>query len=244
MNVNSLNQGDGKEEDSSFWLYFEGGCVVSGILEERFSPFFIPSLINVTLDNTSIPFTLHFTGALLIPCDLTFSLLFSFPSSSSLPYTSSLHSFSSFVNESNAVGTVEPSDVVQRRDGEDLFVVLNLGLNSSSSSSSSKQPKYLLINGAAPPSDDTSDDENMREDWEEDGTVDVIVLVVVWVCVCVVMLAVVGGCVVHRKISRQLVQLEGLEENVTKSLAILMGQTKEDEENEEKKFQQITITVD
>ncbi|KAH7815478.1 uncharacterized protein MONOS_9749 [Monocercomonoides exilis] len=74
LNVMSVKGGDGLERNTSLWMLNEG-CSFEGIASERDSSFFIPVLESVEAKEETDRMKLTFIGMLLIPCNLTFSVV-------------------------------------------------------------------------------------------------------------------------------------------------------------------------
>ncbi|KAH7815310.1 uncharacterized protein MONOS_4506 [Monocercomonoides exilis] len=75
LTISSLKGGDGVKDNSSLWILNEG-CNFEGIISERSSPFFIPVLENVSVNENGSNIFIKFKGYLFIPCDLSFRLVF------------------------------------------------------------------------------------------------------------------------------------------------------------------------
>ncbi|KAH7828179.1 uncharacterized protein MONOS_5558 [Monocercomonoides exilis] len=74
LNVVSLKGGDGVLPNTSLWM-FNDGCSFEGIVSERDSSFFIPVLESVEAKEEADRMKLIFKGMLLIPCNLSFSVV-------------------------------------------------------------------------------------------------------------------------------------------------------------------------
>ncbi|KAH7828201.1 uncharacterized protein MONOS_13355 [Monocercomonoides exilis] len=74
LNVVSLKGGDGVLPNTSLWMLNEG-CSFEGIVSERDSSFFIPVLESVEAKEEADRMKLIFKGMLLIPCNLSFSVV-------------------------------------------------------------------------------------------------------------------------------------------------------------------------
>ncbi|KAH7816627.1 uncharacterized protein MONOS_6570 [Monocercomonoides exilis] len=74
LNVMSLKGGDGWERNTSLWM-LNDGCSLEGIASERDSSFFIPVLENVETKEETDRMKLTFKGLLLVPCNLSFSVV-------------------------------------------------------------------------------------------------------------------------------------------------------------------------
>ncbi|KAH7818013.1 uncharacterized protein MONOS_3140 [Monocercomonoides exilis] len=74
LNAMSLKGGDGLKDNSSLWM-LNDGCSFEGIVSERDSSFFIPVLESVETEEETDRMKLIFKGMLLIPCNLSFSVV-------------------------------------------------------------------------------------------------------------------------------------------------------------------------
>ncbi|KAH7824218.1 uncharacterized protein MONOS_13035 [Monocercomonoides exilis] len=75
LNISSLKGGDGQEKNSSLWI-LNDGCTLGGIAGERSSPFFIPKLEEVSVNENGSKVVVKFKGGLFLPCDLSFRLVY------------------------------------------------------------------------------------------------------------------------------------------------------------------------
>ncbi|KAH7832757.1 uncharacterized protein MONOS_5614 [Monocercomonoides exilis] len=75
LTISSLKGGDGLMPNSSLWI-LNDGCDLRGIAGERSSPFFIPILKDVSMNENGSNVVVKFKGSLLLPCDLSFRLIF------------------------------------------------------------------------------------------------------------------------------------------------------------------------
>ncbi|KAH7832653.1 uncharacterized protein MONOS_13275 [Monocercomonoides exilis] len=73
LNVTNMSEGDGDEPNTSLWIVNDG-CELSGDAADKPSPFFIPSISNVTAEKGEQLTKLNFTGSLLLPCNLVVKL--------------------------------------------------------------------------------------------------------------------------------------------------------------------------
>jgi hypothetical protein len=76
LTISSLKSGDGIQANSSLWILASSDCVMKGVTEERNSSFFIPTLSNETKMTIEIVWEIAFVGTCLIPCNLSYSLIF------------------------------------------------------------------------------------------------------------------------------------------------------------------------
>ncbi|KAH7826556.1 uncharacterized protein MONOS_7906 [Monocercomonoides exilis] len=76
LNVMSLKGGDGWERNTSLWILDEG-CELSGMIEERASPLFIPVVEEARNETESEGRTIiTLSGRLLLPCNVSLKLSF------------------------------------------------------------------------------------------------------------------------------------------------------------------------
>jgi hypothetical protein len=108
LNVESLKGGDGLKVNSSLFLSFSSKCSLEGIMKERESPCFIPSLIDFEIlssppSNEIVDKEIIFSGNYLFPCSLSL-FLSSFSSDGNIELgnvTSLLSSFNSQCGKPN-----------------------------------------------------------------------------------------------------------------------------------------------
>ncbi|KAH7822650.1 uncharacterized protein MONOS_7267 [Monocercomonoides exilis] len=114
--------GSGDESDaatSSLWILNEG-CKISGAAADRQSPFFIPSLKRATNRTVGDNREITVSGSLLIPCDLSFRIIYDHSSSSEIVN----HEFSSFVSETEAIATVPEAEIAEKGDKSVMSIQL------------------------------------------------------------------------------------------------------------------------
>ncbi|KAH7817430.1 uncharacterized protein MONOS_8846 [Monocercomonoides exilis] len=124
LTILSLKGGDGLLPNTSMWI-LNNGCNVSGIAEERSSPFFIPQLHSVKTNELKSDLTLSFTGSLLLPCNLSFQIT---SKTGNVEYVQKHHfSDKGFLSESEVQGFVSLSDsdkipewVLEKVEEEDI----------------------------------------------------------------------------------------------------------------------------
>ncbi|KAH7821514.1 uncharacterized protein MONOS_9999 [Monocercomonoides exilis] len=74
LNIWSLKGGDGQERNESLWMLNEG-CTLSGIVEERKTSLFVPTLESVAVEEEGAELKVTFKGQLLLPCNLSFRVV-------------------------------------------------------------------------------------------------------------------------------------------------------------------------
>ncbi|KAH7819425.1 uncharacterized protein MONOS_15285 [Monocercomonoides exilis] len=75
LTISSLKGGDGQEKNTSLWI-LNDGCTLDGIAGERLSPFFIPRLEDVSVNENGSNVVVKFKGSLFVPCDLSFRVVY------------------------------------------------------------------------------------------------------------------------------------------------------------------------
>ncbi|KAH7817398.1 uncharacterized protein MONOS_14355 [Monocercomonoides exilis] len=124
LTILSLKGGDGLLPNTSMWI-LNNGCNVSGIAEERSSPFFIPRLHSVKTNELKSDLTLSFTGSLLLPCNLSFQIT---SKAGNVEYVQKHHfSDKGFLSESEVQGFVSLSVFNEAPSDTDLFVSILYG---------------------------------------------------------------------------------------------------------------------
>ncbi|KAH7815185.1 uncharacterized protein MONOS_8755 [Monocercomonoides exilis] len=112
LNVVSLKGGDGVKDNTSLWI-LDGGCALSGIAGERESPFFLPTLDSVAVEEEAgggkEKAMLTFKGTLLLPCNLLFRIVVA-RNDSELVETYQFHQ-EGYINESTAIGLISSSTI-------------------------------------------------------------------------------------------------------------------------------------
>jgi hypothetical protein len=126
LNLDSLMGGDGLLPNTSMWI-LNRNCTLTGLPTAYLSEFMIPVLLNVSErkpngKEAKGQAELEFTGAVLVPCaDLSFEVLHT---TSGDGVGSSVYSFSTFVNESHAVGVVPGEEVALRGSSDGVSIRL------------------------------------------------------------------------------------------------------------------------
>ncbi|KAH7822081.1 uncharacterized protein MONOS_2902 [Monocercomonoides exilis] len=112
LNIVSLKGGDGVKDNTSLWI-LDGGCALSGIAGERESPFFLPTLDSVAVEEEAggekEKTKLTFKGTLLLPCNLSFRIVVA-NNDSELIETYQFHQ-EGYINESSAAGLISSSTI-------------------------------------------------------------------------------------------------------------------------------------
>ncbi|KAH7823247.1 uncharacterized protein MONOS_827 [Monocercomonoides exilis] len=124
---------------SSLWILNEE-CKLSGAAADRQSPFFIPSLKRATNRTTGDNREIAMSGSLLIPCDLSFRIIYDHSSSSEIVN----HEFFSFVSETEAIATVPEAEIAEK--GDKSVISVQLVFNEKSSGNPSYSTILMLQN--------------------------------------------------------------------------------------------------
>jgi subtilase family serine protease len=135
LNISSLKSGDGTEDGGSLFLIASEECVVTDFVKNRSSLHFVPSLTQIVKESNDTHTNLTFLGGLLLPCHLSYQLIFvnrsgSIVGSDSVDYedwsklnvSKEENNFTVYVNESYAVGTIELEKMGKSNDTIDIWV--------------------------------------------------------------------------------------------------------------------------
>ncbi|KAH7826968.1 uncharacterized protein MONOS_3557fu3558 [Monocercomonoides exilis] len=124
LTISSLKGGDGVKDNSSLWI-LNDGCTLSGIAGERPSPFFIPRLEDVSVNENESNIFIKFKGALLLPCDLSFRLVYKTRDVElveTYPFDEN-----SFVSEDEVIGTIPSENIHSIADETEVSVMILFG---------------------------------------------------------------------------------------------------------------------
>ncbi|KAH7831178.1 uncharacterized protein MONOS_10194 [Monocercomonoides exilis] len=145
LNVMSLKGGDGLKDNTSLWMLNEG-CSFEGIALERDSSFFIPVLESAEAKETTDRLKLTFKGMLLVPCNLSFSVVKRNKEKKEIEQ----HNFDSngFLSEREVEGSVGIDLISSCGDEIEVSVHILFG---NAESPSSTQP-FILKNASEPQS--------------------------------------------------------------------------------------------
>eukprot|EP00770_Monocercomonoides_exilis_P011694 MONOS_11638.1-p1 / transcript=MONOS_11638.1 / gene=MONOS_11638 / organism=Monocercomonoides_exilis_PA203 / gene_product=unspecified product / transcript_product=unspecified product / location=Mono_scaffold00596:406-11438(+) / protein_length=3579 / sequence_SO=supercontig / SO=protein_coding / is_pseudo=false len=148
LNAKSLKGGDGLERNTSLWMLNEG-CNFEGIASERDSSFFIPVLESVEAKEETDRMKLIFKGMLLIPCNLSFSVVKKKGEEKEIEH----YDFDSngFLSEREVEGSVAKDLISNCGDEIEVSVHILFGNEESPSSTNSFVLKNTSI---SPPKDD------------------------------------------------------------------------------------------
>ncbi|KAH7832613.1 uncharacterized protein MONOS_11537 [Monocercomonoides exilis] len=124
LTITSLKGGDGVMPNSSLWI-LNDGCDLRGIAGERSSPFFIPRLEDVSVNENGSNVVVKFRGSLLLPCDLSFRLIFK-TGDVELVETYPFEE-DSFVAETEVIGRVPSENISKIADETEVSVMILFG---------------------------------------------------------------------------------------------------------------------
>ncbi|KAH7829318.1 uncharacterized protein MONOS_14253 [Monocercomonoides exilis] len=181
LNVMSLKGGDGVLPNSSLWMLNEG-CNFEGIASERDSSFFIPVLESVEAKESTDRMKLTFKGMLLIPCNLSFSVVKSLGEEKEIEK----HDFDSngFLSEREVEGRVAKDIIISYEDETEVSVHILFGNAESPSSTDS----FILKNKSEtePKGDEIISKGEEQIEWSLIAFIGCIVIIVILLFVIVV----------------------------------------------------------
>ncbi|KAH7825299.1 uncharacterized protein MONOS_613 [Monocercomonoides exilis] len=134
LTISSLKGGDGVKDNSSLWI-LNDRCDLRGIAGERSSPFFIPKLEDVSVNENGSNVVVKFKGLLLLPCDLSFRLIFK-TGDVELVETYPFEE-DSFVSETEVIGMIPKETTEDAGDEVEVSVCVLFGKIDSPSSTGS-----------------------------------------------------------------------------------------------------------
>ncbi|KAH7832738.1 uncharacterized protein MONOS_11954 [Monocercomonoides exilis] len=124
LTISSLKGGDGVMPNSSLWI-LDDGCDLRGIAGERASPFFIPRLEDVSVNENGSNVVVKFKGSLFVPCDLSFRLIFK-TGDVELVETYPFEE-DSFVSETEVIGRIPSENISKVADETEVSVMILFG---------------------------------------------------------------------------------------------------------------------
>ncbi|KAH7827039.1 uncharacterized protein MONOS_9879 [Monocercomonoides exilis] len=192
LTISSLKGGDGLMSNSSLWI-LNDGCTLGGIAGERLSPFFIPKLEEASLIENGNNVSIKFKGTLLLPCDLSFRLIFK-TGDVELVETYQFDE-NSFVSEDEVIGTIPSENISTIANETEVSVMILFGKQFAST------PPQKLKNRSK--SNVNGDERIVEGGKEEKSTWNLIVIVVVGVLFVISMLIFVAVVVLLRKKLRE-----------------------------------------
>ncbi|KAH7823880.1 uncharacterized protein MONOS_1082 [Monocercomonoides exilis] len=124
LNIISLKGGDGLQADSSLWILNEGHKL-SGIASERLSPFFIPKISSITVEETESYVNVIFEGSLLLPCNLTYQIIFT--SEEEQVIEKRMFSEEDYISEEKIQVTLDPSEIKAKDMETEVSISISFG---------------------------------------------------------------------------------------------------------------------
>eukprot|EP00770_Monocercomonoides_exilis_P016002 MONOS_15953.1-p1 / transcript=MONOS_15953.1 / gene=MONOS_15953 / organism=Monocercomonoides_exilis_PA203 / gene_product=unspecified product / transcript_product=unspecified product / location=Mono_scaffold01424:4-6546(-) / protein_length=2080 / sequence_SO=supercontig / SO=protein_coding / is_pseudo=false len=132
LTISSLKGGDGLKDNSSLWI-LNDGCTLGGISGERSSPFFIPKHEEASLIENGNNVSMKFKGALLLPCDLSFRLVYK-TGDVELVETYPFEE-DSFISETEVIGRIPSENISTIADETEVSVMILFGKQLAATSS-------------------------------------------------------------------------------------------------------------
>eukprot|EP00770_Monocercomonoides_exilis_P002292 MONOS_2277.1-p1 / transcript=MONOS_2277.1 / gene=MONOS_2277 / organism=Monocercomonoides_exilis_PA203 / gene_product=unspecified product / transcript_product=unspecified product / location=Mono_scaffold00046:45389-54235(+) / protein_length=2948 / sequence_SO=supercontig / SO=protein_coding / is_pseudo=false len=206
LNVMSLKGGDGQEKNTSLWI-LNDGCTLMGIVEERASPLFIPTLRWVETEEKEGVLDVVFRGTLLLPCNLSFRVVSSVGDVEQME-THEI-SESGFVSEEEVHGTTGLEMVRGAEASAEVRVCILFGDGHSPSATES----FILKNRSET---DPKGDERIVEGRKEEKSIWPIIVVILAVMFLIVLVVSIALAVRWRKQKRRTEELEIIVEDTVK----------------------------
>ncbi|KAH7817784.1 uncharacterized protein MONOS_1882 [Monocercomonoides exilis] len=206
LNVMSLKGGDGWERNTSLWMLNEG-CSFEGIVSERDSSFFIPVLESVEAKEITDRTKLIFKGLLLVPCNLTFSVVKRKGEEKEIEKDD--FDSNGFLSETEVEGSVAKDLISSCGEEIEVTVYLMFGYVESPSSTQSfilKNASETKING----------DEKFVEGRKERKSYWLLIVIVLVILLLIVLIVSIILAVRWRKQKRRTKELEIIVEDTVK----------------------------
>ncbi|KAH7815662.1 uncharacterized protein MONOS_8235 [Monocercomonoides exilis] len=178
LTISSLKGGDGVKDNSSLWI-LNDGCTLEGIAGERPSPFFIPRLEEVSVNESGSKIFIQFKGSLFVPCDLSFRLVYK-TGDVELVETYRFEE-DSFVSETEVIGRVPSENISLASDETEVSVMILFGKSLASTS------PQILKNRSEPKG---NGDERIVEGRKEGKSIWPIIVIIACI-VCIILLVVI-----------------------------------------------------
>eukprot|EP00770_Monocercomonoides_exilis_P010839 MONOS_10786.1-p1 / transcript=MONOS_10786.1 / gene=MONOS_10786 / organism=Monocercomonoides_exilis_PA203 / gene_product=unspecified product / transcript_product=unspecified product / location=Mono_scaffold00505:227-2503(+) / protein_length=758 / sequence_SO=supercontig / SO=protein_coding / is_pseudo=false len=207
LNIESLKGGDGMERNASLWI-LNDGCELSGIVLERASEFFIPTLEAVEMKEVGDSIELTFRGTVLLPCNLQFQIVSRIGEVSSIE----THAFSDedFVSEVEVHGRIGSSLINSGGDEVEVSAHILFGKSNSPSSTES----FILKNRSE---SEPKGDENVVEGGKKEGSTWPIIVIAMGVILFLVLVIAVISTVRWKKAKNEAEDLrEIVNDNIRK----------------------------
>ncbi|KAH7819323.1 uncharacterized protein MONOS_9724 [Monocercomonoides exilis] len=144
LNINSLKGGDGLMPNSSLWI-LNDGCSLGGIAAERQSPFFVPRLEDISVNENGSNIVVKFKGSLFVPCDLSFRVVYK-TGDVELVETYQFEE-DGFVSETEVIGRVPSENISLASDETEVSVMILFGKQSVETSPQILKNKTESKNG-------------------------------------------------------------------------------------------------
>ncbi|KAH7825720.1 uncharacterized protein MONOS_9132 [Monocercomonoides exilis] len=206
LSLTSLKGGDGWKDNSSLWI-LDDGCQLSGLSDNRSSELFIPSLESVETEQKGEFTTLHFKGLLLLPCNLSFSVIVAVGEEEAVEP----HSFEreGFISEEAVVADISSAIIEQSSDESEVSVAIQFGRIDSLSSTD----RIILKNKSESGS---KGDERIVEGGNEGKSYWLLIVIIMAVVLLIVLIGFVIFIVRWRKQKRRTEELEMIVEDTVK----------------------------
>eukprot|EP00770_Monocercomonoides_exilis_P015040 MONOS_14986.1-p1 / transcript=MONOS_14986.1 / gene=MONOS_14986 / organism=Monocercomonoides_exilis_PA203 / gene_product=unspecified product / transcript_product=unspecified product / location=Mono_scaffold01120:7982-13758(+) / protein_length=1908 / sequence_SO=supercontig / SO=protein_coding / is_pseudo=false len=195
LTISSLKGGDGLMPNSSLWI-LNDGCSLKGIAGERSSPFFIPRLEDVSVNENGSNVVVKFRGSLFVPCDLSFRLIFK-TGDVELVETYPFEE-DSFVSETEVIGRVPSENVSTIVDETEVSVMILFGKQLAATS------PQILKNKTEP----KTGNEKVVEGGKEEKSDWLLIVIIMAVILLIVLIVSVILAVRWRKSERRTEELE------------------------------------
>ncbi|KAH7824168.1 uncharacterized protein MONOS_3215 [Monocercomonoides exilis] len=203
LNVMSLKGGDGLKDNTSLWI-LNDGCALGGIAGERSSPFFIPKLEEVSVNENGSKVVVKFKGGLFLPCDLSFRLVYK---------TGDVELFETyqfeedgFVSETEVLGTISSENISTIADETEVSVMILFGKHLASTS-----PQILKNK-----TESKTGDDNVVEGGKEEKSYWLLIVIIMAVVLLIVLIVSVILAVRWRKSKRRTEELEEIVNDTVK----------------------------
>ncbi|KAH7832601.1 uncharacterized protein MONOS_5031 [Monocercomonoides exilis] len=203
LSISSLKGGDGQEKNSSLWM-LNDGCDLRGIAGERSSPFFIPKLEDVSVNENGSNVVVKFRGSLFVPCDLSFRLIFK-TGDVELVETYPFEE-DSFVSETEVIGRVPSEKISNIGDETEVSVMILFGKQLAATS------PQILKNKTEP----KTGNEKMVEGRKEGKSYWLLIVIIMAVILLIVLIVSVILAVRWRKSERRTEELEEIVNDTVK----------------------------
>ncbi|KAH7831764.1 uncharacterized protein MONOS_13216 [Monocercomonoides exilis] len=204
LNVVSVKGGDGLKDNSSLWI-LNDGCDLRGIAGERLSPFFIPRLEYVSVNENGSNVVVKFEGSLLLPCDLSFKLVYK-TGDVELVETYQFEE-DSFVSETEVIGRIPSENISLASDETEISVMILFGKQLASTS------PLILKNRSETKSE--ADGKVVERGYRKSSSSTVIIIILVAILLIVLIVA-IAFIVRWRKQKRRTRELEVIVEDTVK----------------------------